>query len=106
MDRNIETRLRVHAFVDQLPPTQLAAIEGLLRSMLDSSPATEAHRAEEIEEFLRPTWEDEALSEEGEEGPTFEQVVAECGLPTDQIRKSPGDRQVKKIRFEPNAPTE
>ena len=30
-----DTRHHVHALVDQLPPVQLAAIEGLLQSMLD-----------------------------------------------------------------------
>jgi len=30
-----DTRHHVHALVDQLPPEQLAAIEGLLQSMLD-----------------------------------------------------------------------
>ena len=32
---NTDTRHRVHALVDQLPPVQLAALEGLLQSMLD-----------------------------------------------------------------------
>jgi hypothetical protein len=35
MTMSTETRNRVHALVDQLPPEQLDAIEGLLRSMLD-----------------------------------------------------------------------
>ena len=30
-----DTRTHVHALVDQLPPVQLAAVETLLRSMLD-----------------------------------------------------------------------
>ena len=30
-----DTRHHVHALVDQLPPTQQAALEGLLQSMLD-----------------------------------------------------------------------
>ncbi len=30
-----ETRAHVHALIDQLPPGQLAAVETLLRSMLD-----------------------------------------------------------------------
>jgi hypothetical protein len=30
-----DPRHRVHALVDQLPPTQLAALEGLLQSILD-----------------------------------------------------------------------
>jgi hypothetical protein len=30
-----ETRAHVHALVDQLPPVQLAAVETLLKSMLD-----------------------------------------------------------------------
>jgi hypothetical protein len=32
---NTETRDHVHALVDRLPPVQLAALEGLLKSMLD-----------------------------------------------------------------------
>jgi hypothetical protein len=32
---NTEARHRVHVLIDQLPPMQLAALEGLLQSMLD-----------------------------------------------------------------------
>ena len=35
MAMNTDTRHHVHALVDQLPPVQLAALEGLLQSMLD-----------------------------------------------------------------------
>lgn len=33
---NIDTRAHVHALIDQLQPTQLAALETILQSMLDS----------------------------------------------------------------------
>lgn len=32
---NTDTRQQVHALVDQLPPVQLAAVQGLLEAMVD-----------------------------------------------------------------------
>ena len=78
-----ETRSHVHALVDQLPPGQLAALETLLKSMLDplsrklalapidDEPFTEAER--------RAVTEAIASSRHKEPIP-LEEVLAEFGL--------------------------
>jgi hypothetical protein len=73
-----DTRRNVHDLVDQLPPTQLAAVEGLLKAMLDDEELTEEDRqaiADSREYFRR-----------GGQGISFEQVVADCGLTMDEVR--------------------
>ena len=102
MDLNIEARQRVHALIDQLPPGQVAALEGLLLSMVDPlshlapAPVIEAASAKEE---ITPM----ADASEDFEGFSFEQVVAECGFTMDQIRDTQTERgPAKKIRFEPN----
>ena len=98
MDLNIDARQRVHSLVDQLPPGQIAALEGLLLSMVDPfshiAPAS-APAKEEITPM--------ADASDDFEGFSFEQVVAECGFTMDQIRETQTERgPAKKIRFEPN----
>ena len=98
MDLNIDARQRVHALVDQLPAGQVAALEGLLLSMVDPfshiAPAPVSAKEE-----IMPM----ADASEDFEGFSFEQVVAECGFTMDQIRETQTARgPAKKIRFEPN----
>ncbi len=102
MDLNIDARQRVHALVDQLPPGQVTALEGLLLSMVDpfshiaTAPMIEAAAAKQE---ITPM----ADASEDFEGFSFEQVVAECGFTMDQIRETQTERgPAKKIRFEPN----
>lgn len=102
MDPNIDARERVHALVDQLPPGQVAALEGLLLSMVDPfshiAPAP-AIEAASTKEEITPM----AEASDDFEGFSFEQVVAECGFTMDQIRQTQTERgPAKKIRFEPN----
>jgi hypothetical protein len=40
-----DTRSHVHALVDQLPPSQLSAVETLLESMIDEEEISPADRA-------------------------------------------------------------
>ena len=98
MDLNIDARQRVHSLVDQLPPGQIAALEGLLLSMVDPfshiAPAPDPAKEE-----ITPM----ADASDDFEGFSFEQVVAECGFTMDQIRETQTERgPAKKIRFEPN----
>ena len=51
MDSISETSRRVHALVDRLPPSQVAALEGLLQSMIDPGAAG---GPEHIEELVEP----------------------------------------------------
>lgn len=75
-----DTRQRVHEMVDQLPPPQLAAVEGLLKAILDDEELTPADRkaiADAREYFAN-----------GGQGIPFEQFVAECGFTMEEIRSS------------------
>jgi hypothetical protein len=78
-----DTRQHVHHLVDQLPPAQLAAVEGLLSVMLD--PVAHSLRNAPIDD--EPVTEEEAAalrrSEEWfrhNKGIPMEEVMAEFGL--------------------------
>ena len=78
-----DVRRHIHLLVDQLPPAQLAAVEGLLSVMID--PVAHALRNAPIEDEEISDEEEQAIrrSKEwfsGNEGTPFEDVVAELGL--------------------------
>ena len=80
---NPDTRHHVHALVDQLPPMQLAALEGLLKSMLDPLSRKLALAPIDDEPF---TEEDRLAVAEADEwskthqGTSLEDFVAELGF--------------------------
>lgn len=78
-----DTRQRVHDLVDQLPPAQLAAVEGLLSAMV--TPAAHALGNAPIDD--EPVTEEEAAALRRSEewfrhntGIPMEEVLAEFGL--------------------------
>ncbi|MEO7144800.1 MAG: hypothetical protein ABI165_14975 [Bryobacteraceae bacterium] len=92
---NTDTRHHVHALVDQLPPVQLAAVENLLQSMLDSFSSKLARAPIDDEPF---TEEDRQAIAEADEwrkhnAPIpLENVLSEFGLATadwDTMGKTP-----------------
>jgi hypothetical protein len=80
MMSNTEKRQHVHSLVDQLPPAQLEAIEGLLSVMvepvanvpIDDEPVTE----EEAQSIRRS----EAWFASGNKGIPMEEILADFGL--------------------------
>jgi hypothetical protein len=79
-----DTRQHVHELVDELEPSQLAAVGQLLEVMVhdeDDELTDEDRRAVAASrEYFR----------KGGEGTPLEQVVAECGFTMDQIRNYKG----------------
>ena len=82
-----DTRQHVHELIDQLPPTQLNAVAGLLEAMV--------HHEEDDDELTEEDRRAVAASREyfqkGGEGLSFEQVVADLGFTMDQVRGHKGD---------------
>lgn len=76
-----DTRERVHALVDLLPPAQLQAVAGLLETMIDDEPVTEEER--------RLLAEGDAWLAAGGKCTSMEDVLAEFGL-------QPSDSPLKK----------
>jgi hypothetical protein len=79
-----DTRQHVHELIDQLPPTQLTAVEGLLEAMIhDDDDLTEEdrHAVAASREYFQ----------KGGTGIPFEQVVADLGFTMDQVRGHKGD---------------
>jgi len=74
-------RQQAHALLDQLPPAKLGAVRSLLKVMVDDDDDDEL-----TEEDRRAVAASRAYFEQGGEGLSFEQVVAECGFTMDQIR--------------------
>lgn len=79
-----DTRQHVHDLIDQLPPTQLAAVEGLLSVMVDPV----AHSIRNAPANDEPVTEEEAAalrrSEEWfrhNKGIPMEEVLADLGFP-------------------------
>ncbi len=77
------TNQHAHQLLDELAPTQLAAVVHLLEAILSSSDEEEIG-AEERQAIANS----QEYFAQGNEGLTFEQVVAECGFTMDQIRRS------------------
>jgi len=93
---DLDARKHVHALVDQLPPVQLAALEGLLHSMLELVSRASAITPVEDEEIGEEEEQAVARSKEwfkNNEGIPFEQVVAECGFTMDQVRNQRLDKE-------------
>lgn len=79
-----DTRQHVHELIDQLPPTQLTAVEGLLEAMI--------HDDDELtEEDRRAVAASREFFQKGGTGIPFEQVVADLGFTLDQVRGHRGD---------------
>jgi hypothetical protein len=78
---SLEAKQQAHELIDQLGPSQIAAVVKLLEVMLhdDDDELTEEDRraVAASREYFR----------EGGEGISFEQVAAESGFTMDQIRK-------------------
>jgi hypothetical protein len=83
MTMNPDTRHHVHTLVDQLPPVQLAALEGLLQSMLEPVSSKLALATVDDEPF---TEEDRLAVAEADEWSKdnalipLEEVLADFGL--------------------------
>jgi len=87
-----ETRQHVHELIDRLPPTQLAALAGLLETML--------HRGnEEIgeEEQRAVTEAKQWLCDHGGKGIPHEEVLADFGLTPDEFRRM-GEKRAERRR--------
>jgi hypothetical protein len=79
-----DTRQHVHDLIDQLPPTQLTAVEGLLEAMINDDD-------ELTEEDRRAVAASREYFQKGGTGIPFEQVVADLGFTLDQVRRHKGD---------------
>ena len=78
------TRQDVHELIDQLPPTQLTAVKGLLEAMI--------HDDDELtDEDRRAVAASREFFQKGGTGIPFEQVVADLGFTMDQVRGHKGD---------------
>lgn len=79
-----QERLRIHSLIDQLPPTKLSAVRGLLEVFLDEdrdtlSPA-EAQAIAEADEWLKhnkPIQHEEVLAEFGLSAADWEKMSRE-----------------------------
>ncbi|MBI5283011.1 MAG: hypothetical protein HY858_15100 [Candidatus Solibacter usitatus] len=80
---NADTRQQVHALIDQLPPVQLAAVQGLLEAMVDPVALSLAQAPLDDEPLTRE--ESDALDRSEEslkhnKPIPHEEVLAEFGL--------------------------
>ncbi|HKD08682.1 MAG TPA: hypothetical protein VKB79_22455 [Bryobacteraceae bacterium] len=76
---NPDARSHVHSLIDQLPQTQLAALETLLESMIDED---DEELTEEDRRALPASLE---YFGHGGQGIPFEEVVADLGFTMDQV---------------------
>lgn len=83
-DDNMD-RQQAHELLDRLGPTQFATVAKLLEVMVrdfdDELSEEDLHAISASREFFR----------EGNEGLSFEQLVAECGFTMDQLRNCKRD---------------
>ncbi|HEV2202478.1 MAG TPA: hypothetical protein VGR73_21890 [Bryobacteraceae bacterium] len=79
-----DTRRHVHELIDQLPPTQLSAVAGLLEAMIHEEDD------ELTEEDRRAVAASREYFRNGGAGIPFEQVVADLGFTMEQIRGHKG----------------
>ncbi len=85
----IQERKQAHAYLDQLPAAQVAAVRHLLESMVDPLSAALANAPIDDEELTEEDAETIRRSREWfqqNEGTPFEDVVAELGFSMDDIR--------------------
>ena len=79
-----DIRQHVHELIDQLPPTQLTAVKGLLEAMI--------HDDDELtEEDRRAVAASREYLQKGGTGIPFEQVVTDLGFTMDQVRGHKSD---------------
>ena len=83
-----DTRQHVHSLVDQLPPAQLAAVEGLLSVMVN--PVAHALQNAPIEDEEISEEEEQAAARSKEwfkhnQGTSFEDLVTELGFSMEDI---------------------
>jgi len=85
-----DTRQHLHELIDQLPPTQLTAVVGLVERMLDpvshavaNAPADDEPRIDEDRRRLREgqAW----FAQRGGNGLPMEEVLAEFGLKSEDF---------------------
>ena len=89
-----DTRQHVHALVDQLPPAQLAAVEGLLSVMVDPVAHPLPNAPAEDEEISEEEEHAAARSKEWfnhNQGTSFEDLVTELGFPMEDIIRKAKD---------------
>ncbi len=80
---NTDTRQQVHALIDQLPPMQLAAVQGLLEAMVDPVARSLAHAPPDDEPLTREDSDALDRSEEWlkhNQPIPHEEVLADFGL--------------------------
>src|SRR3989442_15633012 len=92
----IQEKQEVHELIDRLAPTQLAAVHGLLRVMLDPVSRAIANAAiddePETEEERQAVAEAKEWFKKNPQGITFEEVLGDFGLSIDDVRNSkPGE---------------
>ena len=80
-----DTRQHVHDLIDRLPPAQLAAVAGLLESILEREEISqgEEQAVDEAKQWLR---------EHGGKGIPHEEVLAEFGLTMEDFRRMGEER--------------
>jgi hypothetical protein len=82
-----DSRQHVHELIDRLPPTQIAALAGLLEAMLE--PGAEEERAvAEAKQWLQAN---------GGQGVPHEEVLGDFGLTMDEFRRM-GERRAERRR--------
>jgi hypothetical protein len=90
MDSNPQhERQQAHAYLDQLPEAQVAAVRGLLEAMLD--PVSRALANAPVDDEPVTEEEERAVQEAREwfkhnPGIPFEQVIAELGFTTEEVK--------------------
>ncbi len=88
-----DPRQHVHELIDQLPPSQLAAVAGLLESMLD--PMARAIRNAPIDDEPISDEEEQAVARSKEwfkhhEGCSLEDLASDMGISMNEIRNAKG----------------
>jgi len=84
------TKEHAHELIDQLPPTQLSAVVGLLEAMLD--PVARAIANAPLDDEPLSTEDEKALGEaqawsKQNKGIPHEQVLSELGITPEEIRQ-------------------
>ncbi|HEY4360561.1 MAG TPA: hypothetical protein VGN17_06315 [Bryobacteraceae bacterium] len=79
-----DTRQHVHELLDLLPPDRLAAVEGLLKSLLD--------REEDCEVAQAKQW----LRDQGGKGIPPDEILAEFGLTPEDFRRMGEERDQRR----------
>ena len=88
--KTVDEKQQAHELIDQLPPTQLSAVVGLLEAMLD--PVSRAIANAPIDDEPFSAEEEKALNDSREwfkhnKGIPHEQVLAELGITQEEIER-------------------